>query len=93
MTCRLNLGDVYLDGIFVLFSDHSFFTSRSVVFPMRLKIPRESFLVFPTLSTLYALLGELGSDLAGGVVDGIALYLVSEVGAGDGGLRGPGGQV
>ena len=51
---------------------------------MKLRIPRESFLVFPTPSTLYALLGGLGSTLAGGFVYVFALALDGGVGAGDG---------
>ena len=50
---------------------------------MILRIPRESFLAFPTPSTLYAILGGLGTALAGGVVDGVSLALAGEVGAGD----------
>ena len=65
MTCRLNLGDVYLDGMFVLFFD---ITSCSVASPLRLRISRESLLVPPTASILYALLGGIGADLAGGGV-------------------------
>ena len=49
---------------------------------MRLRIPRDSFLAFPTPSTLYALSGGLGAALSGGVVDGVALYLAGGVGAG-----------
>ena len=49
-----------------------------------MRIPRESFFVFPTPSTLYALLGGVGAALAGGVVDGVALDLASGVGASDG---------
>ena len=52
---------------------------------MRLRIPRESFLVFATLSTLYDLLGGIGSTLTGGVVDGVSSVLDIGVGAGDGG--------
>ena len=52
---------------------------------MRLRIPVESFLVFPISSTLYALLGGLGAAIAGGVVDGSALALSGGVGVGDGG--------
>ena len=42
---------------------------------MRLRIPRESFLVFLTTSTLYALLGGIDDSLSGGVVDSVALSL------------------
>ena len=54
---------------------------------LRLRIPRESFLVFPTPSLLYALIGGLGAALSGGVVDGItlAIALSGGVGAGGGG--------
>ena len=52
---------------------------------MILRIPRESFLVFPTPSTLNALLGGVDSALAGGVDDGVTPDLSSGVGAGDGG--------
>ena len=45
---------------------------------MRLRIPRNSFLVFTTPSTFYALLGGLGDALSGGVVDGVALAFVGE---------------
>ena len=48
---------------------------------MRLRIPRDSFLVFPTPSEFYDLLGGIGSDLNGGVVKGVALALTSGVGA------------
>ena len=37
---------------------------------MWLRIPRESFIVFPTSSTLNALRGGLGAPRDGGVVDG-----------------------
>ena len=50
-----------------------------------MRIPRDSFLVFPTPSTLHALLRGVGAALAGGVVDGVALDLAGGVGAGDGG--------
>ena len=50
---------------------------------MTLRIPRDSFLVFPTPSILYALLGGLGAALAGGVVDGVALAISDGVCAGD----------
>ena len=40
-----------------------------------LRIPRESFLVFPTSSTLYDIRGEIGAYRGGGVVDGVALAL------------------
>ena len=58
---------------------------------MRLRIPRDSFLVFTTPSTLYALLGGVGAALVVGVVDGVALSLDGGIGAGDGGLQGWGG--
>ena len=44
----------------------------------------ESFLVFPTILTLYALLGGIGAALDVGVVDGVALALAGGVGSGDG---------
>ena len=50
---------------------------------MRLRIPREYFLVFPTPSILYALLGGVGADISGGVVNGVSFALAGEVGAGD----------
>ena len=53
-----------------------------------MRIPKESFLVFPTPSTLYALLGGLADALDGGVVDGVALALFVRVGAGDGVYQG-----
>ena len=56
-----------------------------VLLPRILRIPREYFLVFPTPSILYALLGGLGSDIAGRVVNGVALALAGEVGDVDGG--------
>ena len=54
---------------------------------MILRIPRYYFLVSPTLSTLYALLGGIGADLSSGVVDGVApaLVLAGGVGASGGG--------
>ena len=52
--------------------------------PMRLRIPRESFLVFLASSTFHALLGVVGSAFAGGVVYGVALSLTGGVGAGGG---------
>ena len=61
------------------------FTSHSAALPMRLRIPRESFFGFPTLSTLYALLGGLGASLAGSVVDVVAIALDGGSGAGGGG--------
>ena len=66
-----------MGDIFVQFSDNSCFTSRSVAFPMRLRIPRDSFLVFPTPSTLHALLRGVGAALAGGVVDGVSSNITS----------------
>ena len=51
---------------------------------MRLRIPRESFLIFPTPSTLYAILGGIGASLASGVVDGFSPALSDGVGLGDG---------
>ena len=56
------------------------FTSRSVALPMRLRIPRESLLVFHTSSTLYVLCEGLGYAIVGGVVDGVSLALVGGVG-------------
>ena len=50
---------------------------------MRLRIPRESFLVFPTSSTLYAILGRFGDARASGVVDGVSLTLSGGFGAGN----------
>ena len=52
---------------------------------MRLSISRESLLIFPTSSKLYALLGGLGADLTVGVVDGVTLSLAGGFGAGGGG--------
>ena len=83
VTWRLNLDSVYMDGIFVQFSN-DFFTSRSVALPMRSRISRKSFLVFPTLLLFYALLGGLDAALSVGGVDGDALALAS--GVGDGGV-------
>ena len=47
---------------------------------MILRIPRYSFPVFPTPSTLYALLEGLDAARAGVVVDGVSLALVGGVG-------------
>ena len=44
-----------------------------------MRIPRDSFFVFPTPSILYTLLGRIGAALVGGVVDGIALAVEIEV--------------
>ena len=55
---------------------------------MRLRIPRESLLVFSTPSTLYAILGGLVSVLASAVVGGAAHALSGWVGASDGGWQG-----
>ena len=52
---------------------------------MILSIPREYFLILPTSSTLYDLLGGLGASLSGGVVGGVALSLAGTVGASGGG--------
>ena len=52
---------------------------------MRLRIPRESFLVFPTPSTMYDILGGIGDSLVGGVVYGVALSLSGGVCSSDGG--------
>ena len=57
---------------------------------MRLRIPIESFLFFPTPSILYALLEGIGAALVGMFVYGAALALAGGVGAGDGGWRGRG---
>ena len=62
------------------FSDNSF----SLVLPMRLRIPRDSFLVSPTSSTLYDLLGGIGTALVVGFVDGVSLALTGGIGAGGG---------
>ena len=51
---------------------------------MRLRISRESFLIFPTTSTLYAILGGIGAALTCGVVYGVDLALAGVVGAVDG---------
>ena len=52
---------------------------------MRLSITIESFLIFTTPSTLYAILGGGGAALAVGVFYGVALALAGGVGSGDGG--------
>ena len=52
------------------------FTSRSVPLPIRFGIPRESFLISPSSSTLYALLGGIGATLASGFFDDAALAIV-----------------
>ena len=56
-----------------------------VASPLKFRILIESFLVFPTPSIFYDLLGGLDSALTSGVVDGIALPLAGGVGAGGGG--------
>ena len=61
------------------------FTYRLVTSSLILKIPRESFLVFPTPSILYSLLRGIGADLSNGDVDVIVLALAGGVGAGGGG--------
>ena len=57
--------------------------SCSVVTLMRLRIPRESFLVFTTSSKLYVFRGVLGAAFGGGVVDGFNISLSGGFGAGD----------
>ena len=52
-----------------------------MTYPLRLRIPRESFLVLPTPSILYTLLGGIGAALAGGVFDGVVLPLAVGFGA------------
>ena len=51
---------------------------------MILRIPRDSFLVFSTSSTLYDISGGIGSALGGGVVYGFSLASSGGVGAGVG---------
>ena len=70
------LSEWYIRAIFQYFV----FTSRSIASPLRLRIPRESLLVSPTLSILYALLGGICAALAGGVFYGIDLALAGGVG-------------
>ena len=75
MTCTLKPYGVYLDSIraIILFC---ILTSCSVTLTVRLRIPRGSFLVFPTSYMLYALRRGLGAACGGGVVDGVSLALV-----------------
>ena len=54
---------------------------------IRLRIPRESFLVFPTSSTLYDLRGGVVASRGSGVVDGVALDIALAIGF-DGGGKG-----
>ena len=64
------------------------FTYCSVALPTRLRIARESFLVYSTSSTFYTLLGGIGAALDGGVVYGVAINLDGGVSAGGEGSRG-----
>ena len=75
---------VFIYGIYVQFYD-LFLTFRSVTLPARLIIPRKSFLVFATSSTLYNFRGVLGNALGSGVVDGVAHALFGGVDSSYGG--------
>ena len=83
VTCRVNL-----DGVIWMVYSCNFlinFSYSSVALPSRLRIPRGSFLIFITSSKIYALLLGIGAALSIGFVDGVALALSGEVGAGGGG--------
>ena len=49
---------------------------------MRLRIPRDSLLVFPTSSTLYVLHGRFGAARGSGFVDDVTLVIAGEFGVG-----------
>ena len=67
-------------------------TYRSVTLPVKFIIQRESFFVFPTLSTLYCLCrGGISSALVNGIFDDVDLFLYS--GVSGGGFQEHGGDV
>ena len=69
----------YIIAIFAIFN------SCSVALPIRLMIPRDSFLVSPTSSKLYSLSGGLCVSLGNEVDYGVTLALGDGVGDSGGG--------